>query len=233
MVAINTEVGISKPVSGKPVPKVAYVLYEVYGGIGAVTRHTVSGGRLGVGQAVSLEHLGNALKQSDDQETLALIPANMVAYGASLMAWTTKARKAPMWFNVGGRHLGFRVIWPPMLWLVDRKRRSLRVFAMGSARRPHEKTRLYHAPLMNIGANGVLCEGTARLPEKLSLGEIEDVERCVFESCFTHTNHHGTLKGGADDRAHLAYWRNKERSKAAVRVAELNYWGRVEDAFRT
>lgn len=232
MVAINTTVGLSKPVSGQPVAKVAYVLYEVHGHIGAVTRHAVRGGRLGVGQAVSLENLGKALNQGGDAELAVLLPANVVAYSKNLMAWTTNARKARMWFNVGGRHLGFRVTWPPMFWIVDRQRESLRVFALGSAKRPTAQTRLYHAPLMNIGADGVLCEGTARLPKTLSIAEIGEIEACVFDSCFTHTNHTGTLKGGADDRTHLAYWRNKERTCARVKVGDLTYWGRVEDALR-
>ena len=75
-------------------------------------------------------------------------------------------------------------------------------------------------------------EGRARLPNVVDLASIEDIERCVLDSCFTHVNHKQTLKGGADDKAHMAYWRAKQRTGEGVRVRELVYWGRVEDAFR-
>ena len=232
MVAFNTSVALSDPVSGIPEPKVAYVLYEVGGEFCAASRHGIKDGKLGVGQAVGLGRLSREFEDRDIEPRAQILPENLIAYSRTVLAWISKGRMAPMWFNLRGRHICYRVKWPHLLWVANRRSPSLRLFAMGSSCRPGMATRLYRAPLMNIGPDGVLCEGSARLPSVVDLASIEDIERCVLDSCFTHVNHKQTLKGGADDKAHMAYWRAKQRTGEGVRVRELVYWGRVEDAFR-
>lgn len=225
MVQVVTNTLLSKPVKGIPTPSVAYVLYEANGGVCAATRHEIEEGALGIGRAISLRSLGQEFARVDESGHTALLPANVLASSASVIVWTTSSRVAPMWFHVMGRHRAFNVEWPHLLWILERRKRVLRIFALGSGRRPCADTRVYHAPLMNIGPNGSLCEGSAQLPRDLEVANLEAVQACVYESCFTHVNHERTLKGGADNRQHVAYWRAKERARESVRVSELNYVG--------
>lgn len=227
MVAITESVNLSNPVKGVPVAKVAYVLYEQNGGVCAATRHPVEKGRLKLGRVIALNTMSRELAAQEPRGSVTLLPPSVVVSSASLVAWTSRKRLGEMWFHVGGKHTAFRVFWPDLIWLADRQKRGLRVFALGSARRPTLDTRLYHAPLMNIGQAGHLCEGSATLPTTLDVAAIPAIEACLFESCFTHVNHQHTIKGGADNKRHLAFWRGKSRQRTPVRVKELMQYKRL------
>ena len=82
-----------------------------------------------------------------------------------------------------------------------------------------------------IGRNGQLCEGSAKLPRQLDERHLHEIEACVFESNFAHVNHDATLKGATDNKAHVAFWRNKERLKEAVKVKELVCAGTLGEHF--
>ncbi|HRQ66654.1 MAG TPA: hypothetical protein PKZ76_17600 [Xanthomonadaceae bacterium] len=227
MVAINTNVEYSEPVKGVPVASLAYVLYEQNGGVCAATRHAVVKGRLQLGRVIDLDMLASDLASRERAATVELLPESVVVATPSMLAWTSPQRLADMWFRVTGRHTSYRVWWPRLLWLADRRGHGLRVFALASGRRPQMATRLYHAPLMNINHAGHLCEGTARLPATVNIAAMPEIEACVFESCFTHINHNATLRGGADNKQHVAYWRNKGRTRERVRVQEMTPYRRL------
>jgi len=85
---------------------------------------------------------------------------------------------------------------------------------------------------MNIGGEGTLCEGSARLPRRLDEGHIGEIEACVFASNFTHVNHDQTLRGIEGNREHVTFWRRKEKLKDRVRVAELVRKGRLGEVLK-
>ena len=68
-----------------------------------------------------------------------------------------------------GQRYGFRVPWPPLLFLAVRH--TLYCAALAHADRPEPETPLFHAPLMNIDAQGAVCLGTAETPPTCSLDQ--------------------------------------------------------------
>lgn len=232
MVCVYDNLSVSSPVKGAPVAATAYVLYRAGSSYCTATQHSVSDGVLGLGKVVPLKALVEQFQNVQPSGVPDLLPDSVFVSTPGLFGWTTRGRFRPMWFNVADKRRGFSVCWPNLLWLADTNKRSLRVFAIGRSGRPSYDTRIYHAPLMNIDLRGFLCEGSAQLPERMEVTTIDAIEACLFESCFTHVNHHHTLRGGAGDRAHVAYWREKERSRKAVRVRELTRAGRLRDVLK-
>lgn len=232
MVQIVDKINVSDPVRGIPKAAKAYVFYETDRETCAVTEHQIKDDRLGAGRVVSLRGLGERFSRLNRTDTPTILPKSVFLSTGKAFAWTTSARLAPMWFSIGSRQWAHRVWWPNLLWIVNRQQRDLQVFAVGRGGRPSIETPIYHAPLMNIGANGTLCEGSAQLPRRLDETQIPQIEACIFDSNFTHINHGKTLKGGADDRQHIAFWREKEQTGQRVRVGEMTRIGRVGERIR-
>lgn len=232
MVNVVEKVQFSDPVKGVPVADRAYVFYNDGSGCCAATEHTVRQGQLGPGRAISLRSIGTRFSRITGNDDLCVLPSEVFISNQHIFAWHTVSRCAPMWFSVGGRQFALRVQWPHLVWIANRRDRSLRVFAVGRSSRPTLDTILYHAPLMNIGGNGRLCEGSAKLPRQLDEGHLREIEACVFESNFTHINHAATLKGAEDNKTHVAFWRNKERLDDAIKVKDLVRAGTLREVLR-
>jgi PRTRC genetic system protein B len=78
--------------------------------------------------------------------------------------WYTQAQQRQLFFaETLGIPSGTAAV-PAMLWFASKQ--SLFVFALGSNRRPTEKTKLYHAPFFNIYDNGNVCMGTVNVQIK-------------------------------------------------------------------
>jgi len=232
MVSVVENVNLSEPVRGVPVADVAYVFYHDGNEHCAVTQHRVREGKLGPGRVVSMRSISERFAKITGSNATCLLPERVFISNQKMFAWHTQAHYAPMWFSINGQQWAHRVWWPNLVWVVDKQQRRLRLFAVGRSTRPTLETVLYHAPLMNIGGEGTLCEGSARLPRRLDEGHIGEIEACVFASNFTHVNHDQTLKGIEGNREHVAFWRRKEKLKDRVRVAELVRKGRLGEVLK-
>jgi len=232
MVSVVKDMRVSEPVRGVPVAKHAYVFYHDSSNYCAVTQHEVREGKLGAGRVISMRGIGERFARMSGADEIVLLPDRVLASNRRMFAWTSKSRFAPMWFSINGRQWSHRVRWPNLLWIADKERRRLRVFALGRASRPTMESIVYHAPLMNIGGDGDLCEGSAQLPRRMNESRLEDIEACVYESNFTHVNHDGTLKGVPDNRGHLAFWRRKEATNEPVKVDEMIRKGLLKEVLR-
>jgi len=124
----------------------------------------------------------------------------------------------PMWFASGGKPFKFDVPWPHLV--VGACGPKLHVAALGGGRRPAPKTRLFHAPLMNVFHTGAVCVGNADLPESCGLESMPGWESVLTDTCFSHVNHPSTLrttgKQGVDNKEHLDFWRGLGKGKAAA-----------------
>lgn len=230
MVSVNKNVDVSKPVKGVPKPVLAYVMYKDEGGFTSATKHVVTDEKLGLGRVVSLSYLADEFENAGAGiSDLELLPESVFVNSRETLAWVSKAEKRAMWFNLGGKRRGFNVWWPHLIYIADKKRNSLRVFAVRNAKRPTLDTKLYHAPLMNISDDGVLCAGSARLPRKLCVETLDRIEACVTDSCFTHVNHRETIRGISTNSEHVGFWRGKEKAKGRVKVGDLNQRGTLAE----
>ena len=76
------------------------------------------------------------------------------------------------WYISYNAKTNFSIIYPALLFCLEKDKQEepngLIVFALPSNQRPNENTHLYHAPLMNIYSNGVVCQGNATLPKKIT-----------------------------------------------------------------
>lgn len=103
------------------------------------------------------------------------------------VVWFTKPGQRQLYFT---ESLGIprgRANVPGMLWAANRN--SLAVFALGSNRRPTEKTKLYNAPFFNVYEDGNVCMGTVdvQIKKAASLEEFTTAwESYFFNSYFSH-----------------------------------------------
>lgn len=188
----------------------------------AFTAHPVTatarGDRIGPGRllgAQDLQLLLDALLGSSACES-GFLPADVICHSSTQIAWYVPGRVRPMWFRMNKQHLRLNVPWPTLLFRVKHGRLSLAALTHES--RPSAETDLYHAPLMNVHQNTILCPGTAHLPQSWSLSQRSGYESAVFETNFTQTNHTRTLalgkKVGISDAQHLRFWRDLDTRAA-------------------
>lgn len=181
----------------------ALLLYQGSGGALA-TLHDVdcTGKRatLGVGEPVTLDFVRALTDELGASVPAEVLPANVVARTADLVAWWTPKTLRPMYFREGSdlaevsaRHFPH----PPLVWLLTGQ--SLYVRAMKENARPAASTKLYVAPYWNCSLDGRVCLGDMRHPD---LGSVEQLDGWVdgfFGSLFTHPNAQKLTRYGKGD----------------------------------
>lgn len=192
-----------------------------------VTQHAIDDGVMGVGKYVSPNHVSELLNDNMNK-TLTLNPPNLLAENANTLVWYTPPVQEDMWFRVSSKVERVNAQWCSLLF-VAKKTGGLFVFALMDSH-PNENSKVYHAPLMNIGSNGGVCQGTARLPKDISLSTMDEVRSTIFESNFSHVNHNHTLspltkKSQKDDKIStknlLSFWKKKQKNNEPVKADEL------------
>lgn len=212
-------------------PEFAVVFYALQGrkDVVAATRHSIGSDRkLSLGRVVSAPALIKQIQklgQANDAPANTILPPTVLVANTECLAWYAPRFIGDMWFRLGSEPKALRVEWPTLLYIADPAKRQLRVFALAKGSRPSAKTKVYHAPLMNINGEGELCLGTATLPANVAVDTISACEAAVVESQFTHVNHERTLKGRPENADHFAFWKSKAGSKkmppSRVRASEM------------
>lgn len=214
-------------------PRFAVVFHEDSdtNNIVCATQHQVnSNNTLSLGRVVSAPHISKAFSELNtgfSKQIFSCIPETVLYDSSERLVWYKRRFIGDMWFRVGSKPQRFTVEWPCLLFIVEKAQRQLRVFALPSNARPSANTRLYHAPLMNINGQGVLCQGTATLPSQITIETITQCENTIFDSQFTHVNHEFTLRKETSNKKHLAFWKSKSKTKTQpperVSVKEMKF----------
>jgi PRTRC genetic system protein B len=136
-----------------------------------------------------------------------ILPENVLARTAEMMAWWTRGGVRPMFFaphDSDARKLnGQRLFQPPLVWKV--KDRDLWIRALQGDGRPAADTPLMIAPYWNVdGETGWTCQGSMRSPDDRSVNAIPHWERAFFQSEFTH--HTGTRRLTTHPGGFLGLW---------------------------
>ena len=133
-----------------------------------------------------LEHLVRGL---GSELPACFLPAHVLVYSASLVAWWEPAQRRPMFFasDCDGRSLDRRVYPHPPLVFAVRSRR-LMVWALAENRRPERDSLLYLAPYWNVYADGGVCHGSMPAPETVSIENLSHWSHAFFASRFTGSN---------------------------------------------
>ena len=139
-------------------------------------------------------------KSQDFLKPKGIIPTHILHINPSengSVLWFTKSIKRQLFFTENlGISNGTAEI-PAMLWLANK--RSLKIFALSSNRRPTEKTELFYSPFFNVYENGNVCMGTVdvNIQNSTSLEEFTTKwEDYFFNSYFSHLmNEHNPING--------------------------------------
>jgi len=216
-----------------PSPLFSLVFYGVKserGGFCGVTKHEINNGIIGTGNYVDLEQVKDLFTEKED--TLLLRNANVIAENSRYIVWVSPPRKSPMWFRCSGsKPVRFDVHWTRLLFVASKKG-SLSVFALSTNKTPDLNTIVYHAPLMNIGSTGSVCQGTAKLPEIIDTTTLSDIEDTIYTSFFTHVNHKQTLNtssNGCTTPQQFKFWKKKAKTGDKVLAKEMVKFGTLKD----
>jgi PRTRC genetic system protein B len=136
-----------------------------------------------------------------------ILPENVLARTAEMMAWWTPPGVRPMFFAPHDPDAyklnGQRFFQPPLVWKVSD--RDLWIRALQGDRRPTADTPLKIAPYWNVdGETGWTCQGSMRSPDDPSVNVIPLWERAFFQSEFTH--HTGTRRLTTHPGGFLGLW---------------------------
>lgn len=199
------------------------------------TRHQVrENNTLSLGRVISATQVAKVfagLNTGQSIDSNLILPETVLIDSPDRLVWFKRRFVGEMWFRVGQKPECLMVEWPPLLFMADKERNSLRIFALGTNSRPALESRIYHAPLMNINSYGDLCQGSAQLPTDISVATIGACESSLIDSQFTHVNHDHTLRGETTNAQHVDFWRKKSRTKETkaqrVHTRELCVAGRL------
>lgn len=196
-------------------PRAAFLIYEIDAKLLA-TVHPLRTTRqeqavIGVGRPLTQRDLQGWLRDLAGQArapALTLLPEHLLAFEAGVWVWWRPARRAPMWFVIDSQRYGFRVPWPPLVFIAARQ--CVWCAALAQNRRPTAQTPLYHAPLMNIDRQGAVCLGSAQPPPSGAPDPQAAWEATVCQTNFAHVSHPQTLTlqdhTAVSTEAHLRFW---------------------------
>jgi PRTRC genetic system protein B len=138
--------------------------------------------------------LAKALKIAKEEKEPCLKPESIIGNHIlhldavrGKVVWFTKAMQRKLYFHDNLGIPNGRANVPPMLWAANRY--GLAVYALGSNRRPTERTKLYNAPFFNVYQDGNVCMGSVNVQIKktASLEEFTSSwEEYFFNSYFSH-----------------------------------------------
>ena len=151
---------------------------------------------IGPGTLLTTRFLENLYLGLNRAPQTVLLPANVLAYTADLVAWWTIPRLHRMFFSDGAEDRqamnGTICPHPALVWKVQRGSLSLR--ALCDPVRPKPEATLMVAPYWNTEiSRGDVCEGTMPRPRQTDLTNMLEWEEGFFNSQFTHPSGMGKL----------------------------------------
>ena len=185
---------------------------------------------LGLGSVVSQEKLSTLFESYISSESKIdsknIINERLLLDTPDNLIWYRKRFKATMWFRAKEGVINVDAECSPLLFVVNRRRKSMRVFALSSNTRPTTNTKLYNAPLMNISGNGDLCLGSAKLPDIIN-GTEESLSLCeasLIDSQFTHANNDETIRSIRTDGQHIKFWKSQSKKNKRIKASDLFFY---------
>lgn len=144
--------------------------------------------------------LGRRLNTAQEKYIKFLVPRNGIMpknvllanpRGEGLVIWYTPPMKQTLYFKAGmGIKDGVAQV-PALLWKASKT--ELFIFALNSKKRPKLNTPLFHSPLFNVNAIGLVCQGDVEirsLDEASLEGFMKTWQDFFFTSRFSHLNGH-------------------------------------------
>lgn len=204
----------------------------------AATMHTVNNnGTLSTGKPTSMQSIVHTLdlltqeqRTNTDKEVVTQtgwIDKRVIFEDRKRVVWVANPVKRDMWFRYDEKVIRLNPYWPRLVFKADKLDSTLHVYSTLKASVSAD-TKLYHAPLANIGSSGVVCQGSARRPEyegDTNRAFLDGCEAVIYDSNFTHVNHPYTFaqKGNTpvSSECHIALWRNLDKEGRKLQRKDL------------
>lgn len=171
-----------------------------------IEKHEVRAGRVLAGHPCTKKALSNMakaiMKDNENHEVRfkGLCPKTLLSFsfvnGELNAIWSAQPQSRQMFFvdNLG---IPAGMAYQPRM-VFQLRGSSLSVFGIKGTKTITEKTKLYLIPFHNTGTSGLVCLGSAKIPNR-GLAYIEDIlkgwEDVFYNSYFTHAgNLYGSLK---------------------------------------
>ncbi len=153
-----------------------------------------------------------------------MIPDNLLSFnlmpgGHYKMIWYRPAEERVLHFSTSLKIPTAKAWVPALVYVVERN--DLSMYALKSNARPKEATKLCYAPFFNIGSDGRVCLGSAKVKapkEKTYENIMKYWEDLFWLSEFTHVN-------GSDDKTVTKLqplWQKIMKPKTKKKWSELN-----------
>jgi len=160
---------------------------------------------LGPGQSLTTAFLRTLARGLGARIAPEILPENILARAPDLIVWSSRARRRLMFFGGGSEEAaqlnGRLYPHPPVVFKICGH--ELFVRALEQDARPSANTPLKTAPYWNSeGSRGLVCVGSMRIPQEVTVESINEWENAYFSSAFTHvsgavrlTSHSGGFVG--------------------------------------
>ncbi len=174
--------------------KQAILLYEdgptIFATVHGIKASANAAPQLTAGHAVTTGFLRTLAAGLQHDVRSEILPENVLARTADVIAWWSPARPRPMFFSGADPKLerlnGKVFPHPALVFLVSGK--DLFVRSLAENRRPSAETPLKNAPYFNTDGHGQVCQGDMRVPNEVAVSTMQGWEDAYFQSAFTHPN---------------------------------------------
>jgi PRTRC genetic system protein B len=167
---------------------------------------------LGPGQSLTTAFLRSLAHGLGARVVPEILPENILARTPDMVMWWSRAQRRMMFFGGGseeGHRLNGRMYSHPAL-VFKISGQELFVRALEGNTRPAATTPLKTAPYWNTDGQGLVCQGSMRVPEEVSVDSIAGWENAYFSSEFTHAS--GAARLTSHPRGFFGLWSNLQDS---------------------
>jgi PRTRC genetic system protein B len=159
------------------------------------------------GQALTTAFLRTLAQGLGSRITPEILPDNVLVRTPDQIVWWSKPRRQVMFFDGGSEDAaklnGHVYPHPPLVFKVSRH--ELYVRALDCDVRPCATAPLKTAPYWNTeGTRGLVCAGTMRIPQDVTVDSTSEWESAFFSSSFTHPS--GAVRLTSHPQGFVGLW---------------------------
>ncbi len=145
---------------------------------------------LGPGQSLTTAFLRSLAHGLGARVAAEILPEYILARTPEIVVWWSRAQRRVMFFGGGSeeaRRLNGRMYpHPPLVFKISGQ--ELFVRALEGDTRPSATTPLKTAPYWNTDGQGLVCQGSMRVPDEVNVDSITGWVDAYFSSEFTHAS---------------------------------------------